>query len=87
MTQRRPDSAYMIRNTDISNAGYDVRMLTCQQYYMLSFDMPTFMQIGFHLILSYHVDQLRIWLILIPNECNWELKIEKIDMLWFFYNY
>ena len=52
MSQRRPDSAYMIRNTDISNAGYDIRMLACQQYYMLSFDMPTFMQIGFHLILS-----------------------------------
>ena len=52
MTQRRPDSAYMIWNTDISNAGYDIRMLTCQQYYMLCFDMPTFMQIGFHLILS-----------------------------------
>ena len=51
MTQRRPDSAYMIWNTDISNAGYDIRMLTCQQYYMLSFGMPTFMQIGFHLIL------------------------------------
>ena len=51
MTHGRPDSAYVIWYTDISNAGYDIRMLTCQQYYMFCLDMPTFMQIGFHLIL------------------------------------